>query len=204
MNGKNAMRAWAAVGMFFCLVGCGQKAVTIDNPTPVAADDYNAVFDAGVEVLRDLRFVVSRQDRRFGVVTTHPMTAGSAVEPWYVDSTTSGQVTESTLNLQRRRTRITLKPTSDGTQAYLLAAEVTIERRQMPRRELNSAAKARLTYKRSVAGPRTLLTEAGREDAFWRPMGRDEHLEQRLVADIMQRAGLTPETIDVVEAADPD
>lgn len=183
--------AWVVLGLVgLFLPGCGRGVVQADNPAAVPPRDYDLVFDATVAALRDMHFTLDRQDRRFGVVTTQPMLAASVFEPWRADNTTGAQVAESTLNDQRRRVRVTLAPSAveEEPAEYHLQVEVTVERRQMPRRQINSAAAVHLKFDEGVNRSRELLTEAGLEKPHWRPMGRDPYLEQRLVADILRRA----------------
>ena len=170
------------------LVGCGRQTVAIDNPTRIIAPEYDRIFDASVQVLRDMRFVVDRKDRRFGVVTTRPMIAASAFEPWHPDNTTSDQVAQSTLNYQRRSVRITIEPTDQEApfDDYMLDVAVLQERRQVPHRQLTSSAVADVSYRGRAAEAQAVETEVGRETAFWRPVGRDAELERRILADILR------------------
>ncbi len=205
MNTRRLLCGTVLVGSVVLIGGCGRAVVSTDNPAAVPAEDYDAVFDQSVRTLRAMRFTVDRQDRRFGVVTSRPLVASSLFEPWYADNTTGGQVTESTLNCQRRRVRITLKPahaTGEAGEAetvpsdtYLFRVEVTVERRQMPPRQLTSAAVSQLQFGRGVHNAHSALTEGGREEAYWRPIGRDAHLEQRLIAEILHRAGSPPPAV---------
>jgi hypothetical protein len=214
----------SAIVALLCLpiLGCGRSVVSIDNPIAVAPDEYQRVLTASVNTLRDMRFVVNRVDERFGVVTTYPMTASSFFEPWHVDNTTPDQVVENTINHQRRIARVTLEPIDRQGQvldlmmprspaqapaSYQLRVEVMLERRQTPERQLNTAAVAGLQFAGAAGTPRALMTEYGEQEVHWRPVGRDELIEQRLVAEILQRAAELPvasaEPADLQNAAVP-
>ena len=171
----------------------------------VAAAEYDAVFEAAVETLRDMRFEVDRKDRRFGVVTTEPMMAASVAEPWYQDNTTAWQAFEATLHKQRRRVRVELTPAttvpSDNDPAagdaasgdYQMQVVVDVERQYHPPRPIHTSALARVTYRRADRRYRPVETEAGVEESYWASLGRDERLERRLMEMILRRAQ-APET----------
>lgn len=180
--------------------GCGRSvAVTEDSPV-IEHGGYDRAFDATVEVLRDMRFVVDRRDRRFGVITTRPLIASSIFEPWYDDNTTLRQTVRSTLNLERRSVRVELEPRearpdglddSEGSaedvdappaETHDLRVTVSVDRRHHPPLELTSAA-----FGAVQSSP--LRTEAGLLESRWQPIGRDEPLEQRLARAILRRAG---------------
>lgn len=167
--------------------GCASRAVTIDNPIDVKALEYDRVYEASVEVLQGYRFRLARQDRRFGVITTQPMTAASSLEPWRKDAITKAQTDENTLNHQRRIVSVFIEPKGE-TDRYQLRVEAQWERRQHPPELLHTAAFAHARYGRHGTGARTVYTETGAATSFWRPVGRDADLEQRLVYDILARA----------------
>jgi hypothetical protein len=183
------------------VAGCSRK-VAIDNPIRITAEEYDRVFESSVDVLRNHLFTVSRQDRRFGVITTRPRPASSALQFWTQDNTTGYQTLDNTLNHQRRTVRITLKPRPPVTVEpgpiepnqpageYDLQVQVLVERRQHPDRELNTAAASSVAHYGRSAGARSLLTEAGDETSYWRSVGRDQLLEQRLVNRILARASV--------------
>jgi len=99
------------------LTGCGASQTDVPNPIPVAGSEYEQVFEATVDVLRDNRFRIARQDRRFGVITTEPRTASMALERWHPDRTTSRRVLENTLNHQRYTIVTRLRPREDSPEA---------------------------------------------------------------------------------------
>lgn len=191
------------------IAGCGGKAVRTENPAAFAAVDYDPVFDAAVAELRDLRFVVDRQDRRFGIVSTAPLIASSFVEPWHQDNTTAAQILESTLNLDRRIARVELaparsdKPAAEATQPptrYELSVQVSIERRVNPPRQLTTSALGVPRTTNQTALERPVVTERGRQESYWRAVGHDPHLEQRLINAILTRAASRQELNDLGDA----
>lgn len=175
--------------IFAAACGCARQTVRIENPATFAAVDYDRVFDATVMELRERRFTVERDDRRFGIVTTRPLTASTILEPWYRDDTTMARVGESTLNADRRVVRVNLTPVEGTETRYQAGVEVLVERRQLPPRQLTTSAlgTTSLTGRRDRFH-RAIRTEAGREEVFWKPIARDEHMEQRLLEAILTRA----------------
>ncbi|MBI1372819.1 MAG: hypothetical protein GC159_08675 [Phycisphaera sp.] len=166
----------------------------MSNPIAIGTNEYDQVFDATVDVLRDKRYVVDRKDRRFGVVTTEPRIAASVFEPWYDDNSTGHQVAEASLNHERRTIRVEIQPVKAAddsgaiTDRYQLFVQVDMDRRHNPPQTLNSAALGRMSIQQSRRINRPLLTERGIEKVEWSPIGRDELLEQRLVEEILHRA----------------
>lgn len=189
--------------------GC-TRTVQAENPLEIGEDEYHAVFDATVRTLRDYRFEVDRQDRRFGVVTTGPLIAASVFEPWHDDNTTAKQVLENTLNHQRRRVRVQLAPAgtldaaadgagdeattvpgeglNGGDGVYDLFVQVFVERRQHPPRVLNSEVFAGVQLRRRPQLQEPIVTEEGLIESRWRLLGRDHALERRLIAEIIRRS----------------
>jgi hypothetical protein len=182
--------------------GCAAPRAGVENPTRIAASEYDRVFEEAVEVLRDYRFRVDRRDRRFGVITTEPRTAGSVLEPWAEGNQTFDQALENTIQHQRRIIRIELsrreggeatEAASDQTVAdYELLVRAQLQRRQRVTGPLNTAATSSVQRGARGGGRRVVLTERGYESDFWRDVGRDAALERTLIAAILQRATAPP------------
>lgn len=183
------------------------------SPAPtVSTDSFDRVFLASIDVLRDWRYVVNRKDRRQGIVSAAPRIASSVAEPWQPDATRSDRAWESTINFQRRRIRIEIAPTDPATvvesnggpvSAYQLNVVCELDRRYYPPQQLTSAAvtKIRFTNSRSVRKP--IRTEAGVEEAYWAPAGRDHAFERELANAIIQRASFAlPAPVDSEENPD--
>ena len=154
---------------------------------------YDHVFDASVDVLRDYHFVVARQDRRFGIITTEPMTAASYFEPWHEDSTTHHQRAENTLNHQRRLVTVKITPNPDPTsdQRYVLFVDCQLERRRHPPIMLNTAAFGTRQFRQRGTGSRFIRTEQGAEGSTWVPVGNDPDLAARIAEQIIARVAAT-------------
>lgn len=179
------------------LGGCAQAPAVTANPIEITAGEYDRVFDASIQALRDMRFTVDRKDRRFGVVTSQPLIASSAIEPWHRDNTSSRQVIQSTLHLQRRIVRVELAQADPSpgarAEAYRMSVQVQIERRYDPPAELNTALIGASSFRDVRKQLVKQTTEAGVEKSRWANVGRDEQLEQRLIARILNAATRVPD-----------
>jgi len=188
------------------LGGCTAAADKAANPTPFDAEQYRPAFDAAVQVLRDRGFAVARSDYRHGVVTTKPEAAPTALEPWRGQNASAPLATVATLNDLRRIVTVTLEPTAgdrpDGpppapapapapaTQPdrYTLRVEVLVEREQTPIRRLSGVTGGNV-FDTLEAVP-TELKRRGIEGRYWVALERDPALEQVLLREIVERAGL--------------
>ena len=169
------------------------------------------MYSAAVDVLREYGFRIDRQSHRFGVITTKELASPSAFEPWQRANTTSQQAWESTFNAQRRRVTISIEPVSspksvvDGqynsttshdktsSTAYRMRVEVFVERLQYTDAQLTGSTTGHGIV-RSLSSTPTEMTKRGIHGSYWRPLGRDPYLEQRLIADIVRRS-LDPDNI---------
>lgn len=207
------------------LLGCQSRMVSANNPIAITAEEYDRIFEATVDVLRLNQFIVDRQDRRFGVITTKPRVAASLLEPWWTDNTTAYQHLDATMNYERRIVTVRLEPAdpealaaaelarvdvrqgdetpepepdADADEAspnesgpaseYQLRVEVLLEQRQLPEQQLHTAAMSNVSFYGRSPDVRSTVTEEGRVESFWRPVGRDVYFEQRLVRDILNRS----------------
>lgn len=183
--------------------GCASPQATVDNMLPVATAEYDAVFDATVATLRDYRFAIERQDRRFGVITTEPEPASSLAEPWLNDNVTLGQTLVNTANYRRRVVEVALKPAGEEQGRaemrlpYTLGVVVRLQERQRPPRMLHTAAVASLDYSGRYTGHRSLTTEVGPQQTRWTDVGRDPQFEQHLIRQIIDRATRATAPADV-------
>lgn len=190
------------------IVGCASSQTALKNPLPVDTSEYDLIFQAAMDVLQNQGYRLDRHDYRFGVVTTYPKVSPTLGEPWYSDNTTAQQAVASTVNYQRRRVNIRLVPDPEATAAaakqltaeqaiasssanplpggYLLDAQVLIEQVETPLRYLTgSTASGRIA--RDLRDAPADLKERNIKENYWRVIGRDTGLEQKLMADILRK-----------------
>lgn len=188
--------AGAALLVMLTTGGCHRPFTPAPSSLAIDAAEYDRMFLAGAQVLRDHGFRVDRQDRRFGLLSTHPLDAPTAVEPWRTSNTTAGQAWQATLDHMRRTVNVMLEPiehdddVDDESRAtlgdYTLRVEVLLERRTNPTRRLTGTSQ-RNAFSRLSDVPAE-WSRRGIAGSYWEPVGRDAYLEQRLIRAIVDRA----------------
>ena len=208
----NRLIASGLVGLQLALLaGCTSKVVTAPNPMEIDRSEYSRIYEAAIYVLRDYGFALDRQSHRFGIITTKELASPSAFEPWYHTNSTSQQTWESTLNSQRRRVVVSLEPIVETTPtsnltipvqspahatptSYHMRVEVFVERLQHPYTQLSGSTMGHGIIGSLASTPRE-MHKRGIMGSYWRPLGRDLYLEQRLIADIVRRS-LTENSVE--------
>lgn len=201
------------------LGGCHRHYAPAPNPVEIDPAEYDRVFEASVEVLRDHGFRVDRRDYRFGKVTTEPNASPTAFEPWVPHNTTFTQTAQSTTDHLRRTVIVSLEPTPPEDRAamqdlgqsldaapslpaedaaaevagapYRLRVEVLLENQQVPVRRLNGSVTGSRFSELSAVPAEWSDRNIG--PVYWQPIGRDAHLEQRLARQIIERAMQLPQ-----------
>ncbi len=167
--------------------GCSTSASrdAIPTPPPLAAADYPAAFDASAAVLRDAGFGIDRRDFRFGKISTTPKGSPTILEAWKPDNTYADQALRSTLGDLRRTVTVSFTAPPDDADRYDLAVEVLVERLQIPARRMNGSTRGEVFA--DLAEVPEELQARGITGSYWQPIGRDVHLEQRLLQHILDR-----------------
>ena len=62
------------------LTGC-QSAPQVENPYPLTAGEYDAMFEAAADALQAEGFTIDRRDYRFGQILSDPLVAATMFEP---------------------------------------------------------------------------------------------------------------------------
>ncbi|MBB6429795.1 hypothetical protein [Algisphaera agarilytica] len=166
------------------------------NPAAITIADYPEAFQISAEVLRDAGFQVDRRDFRFGKVSTKPKGSPTLIEAWKPDNTYPDQSVRSTLGDLRRTVTVNFLPQNDAPHAdaesakrlvstYDLRVEVLVERLQIPQRRMNGSTNG-VVFADLAEVPEELQAR-GITQSYWEPIGRDVHLEQRLLQQILDR-----------------
>ena len=191
------------------LIGCAAAPGPARSSVEIAAAEYGRMYQGALEVLRDRHLQVAEADYRFGHITSVPLVSPTIAEPWRRSLGTTGQTLQSTLNSQRRVVSITIEPLgdADGDQAqptaepetpaaegaaairaeYRLIVEVTLEQLQVPRRYLTGSTSGGKVFGTLEEVP-TEWAQRGITGSYWSPVGRDPHLEQQLLEQIVRRS----------------
>jgi hypothetical protein len=170
------------------LVGCAVEAAPLRSAAATPDENFNAVWDATTEVLREYRFAIDRADRRAGVITTFPLLGRHWFEFWRADAAGPDDVLEGTLQTVYRRATVTIRrPASGGETApalgdYVAAVEVRVSRSNRPAAQVTSASEAFEMFLRPERMVRGVGGGESTEAATARTvdLGRDEKLEKIL------------------------
>lgn len=171
--------ALLATGSAGCASLGGMRAVA-ENPMAIPSADFEAVWKAAV-VAVDEYFVIAKEDRLQGKITTDPKPGATLLEPWEGDSVGFGERFECSLQTIRRYSIVTVRPLATG--GYTVQVEVFKELEDLVQPERQSAGRAvfnnqfPLNRTREVVGP--VQAPVG-----WIPRGRDAKLEQAILAKI--------------------
>ena len=193
---------WVIAGLLIAgmmppaLTGCARQVPTVNNPLEVSPGEYDRLFRASIDELRDRGYVVDRHDYRYGTVSARPAGSPMFAELWRKDNTTGRQAWTSTVNYQRRLITITLEPVApdpgrDQPDHYLLRAEVVVERVSVPTTYATGSTVGRRVIGNLNRVP-TEWQERGITGHYWRPVGRDPYLGQRLIDAIVRRSLAPP------------
>jgi hypothetical protein len=158
----------------------------------LAQQNFETMWSGSLEVLRKYNFNVDRQDRRAGLITTHPMIGQQWFEFWRKDAVTRRDVAEGSLQEIYRIATIRIQPCSDGSSQYAANVEVMTERSDRTDREIDSVTQV---YRMFILSGNTrdrhemLLERRTGDDpkAVIAPLGRDKELEAKIAADIAKQ-----------------
>lgn len=157
------------------------------------ARQSDALWEAIQETLRRGRFRLDRVDRHTGVVTTMPETSQQFFEFWRHDVDTREDLWESTLNLIRRRVRVSLNRADDARSAELNVV-VFKERLSSPDRQFNSTGAAFRFFGERLPST-TGAAKVTADDDRWLELGRDPAMEDYLLRSILERAGMPVDAV---------
>jgi hypothetical protein len=192
------MRQVVMIGGLLLLVsGCALRAPLppLANPIKVPALNRDFVWDQIVDVA-DNYFDIDREERprqigdviTAGRLDTFPTVGTTLLEPWRTDSANFPERLLCTLQSYRRRAVIQVLPAPDG---YLIDVTVFKELEDLVRPEFAPTAAATFRYDQSNAG---IAEPVGGQPVplNWIREGRDCALEQRMIAQIMDRLAPPP------------
>ena len=117
-----------SVAILLAACGCASHTRPIVPPAEMTRSEKNfqAVWDAGRDVLVWYRFTVNQRDRRAGLITTEPMASRHFFEWWRRDKATASGALENTLQPIYREVSVEIRKTDDG--KYDPVVSVTVSR----------------------------------------------------------------------------
>ncbi len=166
------------------------------GPTAIEIDarEYSRLFEAATLVLRDTGFDVARQDYRFGELASTPLKSPLFFEFWEPTHGHGLTVQDST-NDQRRVARVYLEPAAsaaadaDEPANYVMGVEIVIERLQQPLRYLTNSPRQPIG---TLADVPAEVARLGVYGPYWQPVGRDDALAARILAQAVRRSLTLP------------
>jgi hypothetical protein len=189
-----------------------QPVVDLTPETPEARN-FQAVWSAAQETLRDYRFQIQRTDRRAGLIVTEPMVSMYPTEFWRKDIRSSEKLFESSLHRMYRAAVVQIAP-GDQPGTYRPRTRVLVGRSERQHAQVTEASQVAQVY--AGGGPRIDYGQSRLETSAdaslvddnqpetpeaWIPVsrrglnmpnvaevGRDVALEARLDHDIRRRA----------------
>lgn len=180
--------ALSGVALLSLAIGCQAPAQpsgpTVDRLTAAGPDEFDLLWEAVGDTLREMDFRLDRQDRANGMITTFPETTAQALELWRPQPRPAYYWAEANLHTIQRK--VTVKITSTASGEYDLDVTVERFRYRLEERQIDNSAAALRLYSSdapTVSGRSPKLAES----TYWIPLGRDGFMEERVLADILKR-----------------
>ena len=152
----------------------------------VQSTRFDALYAAAEATLRDRMFVLDRQDRRGGLITSKATITKQPLEFWRGDAVSGQALAESTVATVRRTVHIEIARQDDG--RFELTPKVVVERFAQRERRMT----ATVNYTGALGGGQvegSLEEDRGEAIAntYWYATGRDHDLERVLAEDIQKK-----------------
>ena len=215
---NTATRHAAILVLLTAVGGCANYTQPRAAPGPQtqAQRNFDAVWRGSIEVLRRYHFSLDRQDRRAGIITTHPMLARHWFEFWRSDAANAFDLAEGTLQTVMRRAVVRVAPgKAEGTYQPIVVVEVTRPDRQgleivaageaydkfldtygdddtlYGRRQRQKRLKKDIRYKLFAEGQ--AAADEAAEEAYYTPrppetLGKQTTLAEKIAAEIRDEA----------------
>jgi len=145
-------------GVLILTAGCANytRPQTTVWPGGPGEDNFQAVWQASLDVLEKYNFRIDRKDRRAGVITTRPMLARHWFEFWRRDAVTTYDLAEGTLQTVTRRATVRIEPLDEFKGVYQPVVVVEVARPDRGGMEIIAASEA---YDRFLDSYDTLDTD---------------------------------------------
>jgi hypothetical protein len=152
----------------------------------VSSRDYERLWKACGQTLRNDQFEIQQEDYREGILTTWPMVSMQFFEFWRSDAGTFDDVMLDSLQTIRRSVRFELAREADG--SYVARPKVLIEQSSHPERRLSSVSQFTGAFIVAAEAP-TRVTDEGVTvpNRYWYATGRDEAMEKELADSVRSK-----------------
>lgn len=188
------LKASAIVLLAAAISGCAghTRPVGPEKKLTGARRSFDALWLGSLDVLREYNFVVERQDRRAGIITTGRIVGEHFSEPWRKDAATTFDVIEGTIQTIYRTATVSIHRVDDASGTHFTAnVEVDVSRSNRPEAQISSTSEAYDMFTVPGGGAGKLLvdeTGTGAKGSSVVSLGRDKNLEVRLSAEISTAA----------------
>jgi hypothetical protein len=150
----------------------------------VTSGDFQRLWEACANTVRNYQFTLDRQDYRNGVLTTQPVISKQIFEPWRRDAGTFHAIMQSTLDTIRRTIRFDFVRADNG--SYIARPKVLVERLSQLQRRITSASEYTLVF--TAPGANTTTDQGVIIPArYWYAIGRDEAMERDLADSVRDK-----------------
>jgi hypothetical protein len=135
------LAVWAG-GM--ALAGCANYTQPIAPPQGLTVEQKNfeALWQGSLDVLRANYFVIDRQDRRAGVITTKPLLGRHWFELWRHDAAGWYNKSEGTLQTVYRTAEVRIRPAAENAGTFTAAVLVQTSRTDRVARQVTNVSEA--------------------------------------------------------------
>lgn len=188
--------------------GCARhsRPVAPKREMSAAERNFEAVWQASLDVLRKYNFTIERQDRRAGVITTRAITGKHYFEFWRGDAVTAFDLAENTIQTMYRTATVTVWAKEDKPGAYEAGVTIDLVRSNQKSVQVSSTSEAYSIFALPGGRGAYLTTSETDEAAGQRdtadsndpstarppegrvPLGRDTRLEARIAREIAATA----------------
>lgn len=136
-----ALAAWAG-GMV--LAGCANYTQPVGPPQNLTVEQKNfeALWLGSMDVLRANYFVIDRQDRRAGVITTKPLLGKHWFELWRHDAAGWYNMSESSLQTIYRTAEVRIRPAAENAGTFRATVLVQTSRADRVTRQVTNVSEA--------------------------------------------------------------
>lgn len=155
--------------------------------SPVYSEELEPLWEATLSVLLKHDFLPQRQDRAMGIITTKPTTSRQYGEIWRqdVDPLDSYSMAEANLQTIQRQATIRFVHAEQGWQ---LEVQVDVFRLSMPESQVTTASSAIQAFSGVLPTTEGRIARDPGIRKHWVPLGRDQHMEERLLDRILTAA----------------
>jgi hypothetical protein len=163
-----------------------QPSYWLDQPgvAHVSSRNFDALWDACRNAMRDDGFILDRRDYREGLLTSQPLVSKMAYEFWRGDVASAHELAQSSLAMLRRTVHFTITRKPDG--SFDAVPRVLVERNSLIGQRITSVDQ----YQNAFAiQPQDVARETEKSGTdipaeYWYLIARDTTLEKQLAQSV--------------------